>query len=183
MKILITGRPGIGKTTLIKKVFNFLSENFKNLKINGFITEEIREKGKRTGFKIIFLNQNKEFVFASIYFETNFKIGKYFVKVKEFENEIEKLMSINKDSDLLLIDEIGPMELLSNKFKKWIFTLLSNPNVNIIATVKENILKSIKEKAKDKFEVLVVRLNLKNRESEFDKIKEFLKKRLCQHSQ
>ena len=109
MKILITGRPGIGKTTLIKKVFNFLSENFKNLKINGFITEEIREKGKRTGFKIIFLNQNKEFVFASIYFKTNFKIGKYSVKVKEFENEIEKLILINKDSDLLLIDEIGPM--------------------------------------------------------------------------
>ncbi len=50
-KVLLTGRPGCGKTTLIKRVVNELA-----VPAGGFYTEEIRERGERVGFKIITLD-------------------------------------------------------------------------------------------------------------------------------
>src|SRR5947207_13000927 len=63
-KVLLTGRPGCGKTTLIKRVVNELA-----LPAGGFYTEEIREHGQRFGFKIITLD-GKEAVFAHVDFKT-----------------------------------------------------------------------------------------------------------------
>jgi len=53
-KILITGPPGIGKTTIIKRVIENLQRN--GFDVCGFYTEEIRENNKRAGFKIIGLD-------------------------------------------------------------------------------------------------------------------------------
>ena len=43
----MTGKPGVGKTTVIKKIIEKYKKN-----IGGFYTEEIREKGHRVGFRI-----------------------------------------------------------------------------------------------------------------------------------
>ena len=47
INILLTGKPGVGKTTVIKKIIEKYKKN-----ISGFYTEEIREKGNRVGFRI-----------------------------------------------------------------------------------------------------------------------------------
>jgi nucleoside-triphosphatase len=70
-KILLTGRPGCGKTTLIKRVFNDLPR-----RAGGFYTEEIRDGGTRAGIKIVTLD-GKEAVFAHVDFKTPDRLGKY----------------------------------------------------------------------------------------------------------
>jgi len=62
MKIFITGLPGVGKTTIILKVTKELKNH--DLKIGGFVTQEIREKGKRVGFKIKALDTGEEGILA-----------------------------------------------------------------------------------------------------------------------
>jgi energy-coupling factor transporter ATP-binding protein EcfA2 len=78
-KILLTGRPGCGKTTLIKRVVKNLPQG-----AGGFYTEEIRDGGTRTGFKIVTLD-GEEAVFAHVDFKTPDHVGKYGLDLSALE--------------------------------------------------------------------------------------------------
>lgn len=126
---LITGKPGIGKTTLIKK----LSLSFDLKDICGFYTEEIREKNKRVGFKIITLN-NGEGILAHINFRSPYKISKYYVDIQNFEKLIISELNLVNKRKIILIDEIGKMELFSKSFKEKIIEIFQLDKI-IIATI------------------------------------------------
>jgi nucleoside-triphosphatase len=127
--VFITGLPGCGKTTLIKEILKELKNPAK-----GFFTEEIRDKGKRIGFKIVTLSK-KEGILAKIGFESPYKVSKYGVVLKDLEEigvkEIEEGL---KGDFLIVVDEIGKMELFSNKFKELILRALDSKN-KVIGTI------------------------------------------------
>jgi nucleoside-triphosphatase len=128
--IFITGLPGCGKTTLIKEIL-------KELKIpaKGFFTEEIRKKGKRVGFKIVTLS-GKEGVLAEKRFKSPYKVSKYGVILKDLEEigvkEIEEGL---KGDFLVVVDEIGKMELFSEKFREIILKALDSQKNKILGTI------------------------------------------------
>jgi len=127
--IFITGKPGCGKTTLIKEI----SEKLKP-KIFGFYTEEIREKEKRVGFKIKTLDK-KEGILAHIKFKSRYKVGKYKVNLKDLEEiGVKALEKGIKEKKIVLIDEIGKMELFSEKFKKAVLKALNSEN-KVLGTI------------------------------------------------
>ena len=110
-KILLTGRPGCGKTTLIKRVVDELA-----LPAGGFYTEEIRQRGERVGFKIITLS-GEEAVFADVDFRTPQRLGKYGLDLAALETVgVEALRTAVRGRQLVVIDEIGPMEIRSPVF-------------------------------------------------------------------
>jgi len=154
--IFITGKPGCGKTTLIK-------ESLKELKISaqGFFTEEIREKGKRVGFKIKTLNQ-KEGILAHRNLKTQFRVSKYGVNLKDLEEigvrELER--GLEKEC-LLVIDEIGKMELFSQKFRDVVLKCLESKN-KVLGTImlKEN---SFCEKIKKRGDTKIFYLTSENK--------------------
>lgn len=129
--IFITGPPGSGKTTLIKEISKELK--FK-IEIRGFFTEEIRKKGKRVGFKIVTLG-GKEGILAKKGLKSKYYVLKYGVNLKDLEEigvkEIEEAL---KRDCLLIIDEIGKMELCSEKFKETILRALDSKN-KILGTI------------------------------------------------
>ncbi len=129
-RVFLTGPPRVGKTSLIVEFLKI----FPGEKV-GFITLEVREKGIRSGFLLKTLS-GKEGVFASKKFNFPWKVGKYSVNVPLFEElalpELEK--AYKNPEVLVVIDEIGKMELLSPRFEKAIYKLLSQPNP-LIATV------------------------------------------------
>jgi len=134
LRIYITGEPGVGKTTLLLKIVNELSR--KGINVSGFYCPEVRERGKRVGFKIKSFDGKIEDWLANIYGENNIKIGKYNVilteeTIKKLEEEIFK-------ADILAIDEIGPMELSIPKLKGLIDKILQS-NYNLIAVVHRRI--------------------------------------------
>ncbi len=127
--ILITGLPGVGKTTLIKK----LTENLKDLNPVGFYTEEIREKGIRKGFKLISLD-GCEGVLSHVDVKSPYTIGKYKVDINGFENFIDSIPFFDSIISLIIIDEIGKMECLSEKFTKLMKVILDSEKL-VAATI------------------------------------------------
>jgi nucleoside-triphosphatase len=111
--LLLTGRPGTGKTALIKEALNQTK-----IKSGGFYTEEIRTGGVRQGFKIVTLNGQKA-ILAHVNIQSPYQVSKYKVDIDSLERVgILALRQAMKESDLIIIDEIGKMELLSQQFKE-----------------------------------------------------------------
>jgi nucleoside-triphosphatase len=110
---LLTGRPGAGKTTLIREVVARLSLN-----AGGFYTEELRASGVRQGFKIITLD-GQEAILSHVGISSSYKVSKYGVDINSLEEVgVTAIRQALKHSDLVIIDEIGKMELLSPQFSE-----------------------------------------------------------------
>lgn len=127
--ILITGIPGIGKTTLIRK----LSEELKDFHPVGFYTAEIRERGIRKGFELISLDGRKGLL-SHGEIKSLFRVSKYKVDIEGFENFLGTLLFLDPQTGLIIIDEIGKMECLSGKFNKRIQEILDSQKL-VIATI------------------------------------------------
>ncbi len=135
--LLITGRPGIGKTTLIKWAVE--KARGLNIPFTGFYTEEIREGGERVGFKVVSLSDGKTDVLALKGSESRFKVGRYSVFVDRFEPIA--IPAIKENTLLVIIDEIGKMELYSERFKEIVRSLLRGSHPRLLATIQEKSLR------------------------------------------
>ena len=117
LRVLITGPPGVGKTTLIKR----LIEHAKSLgvEVYGFITTEVREGSSRVGFKIIDINNGREAWLAHVsLFKGGPVVGKYNVNLRAMEEIGIPAIRAASPGSLVITDEIGKMELLHGEFLK-----------------------------------------------------------------
>jgi nucleoside-triphosphatase len=127
--ILITGLPGVGKTTLVKKFV----EELKQFHPVGFYTEEIREKGTRKGFDLISLDGRRGLL-SHIDIQSPHRVGKYKVDVKGFGAFLGSIPLLNLSTRLVIIDEIGKMECFSERFKECLTACL-NSEKWVLATI------------------------------------------------
>ncbi|MBN1515702.1 AAA family ATPase [Candidatus Sumerlaeota bacterium] len=129
-KILISGRAGADKTTLIEKLAGRLGAEA----LRGFYTTELQEGDKRAGFDLNVIGGVTK-NFAHVNMSASHRVGKYGVDLKLFEEyalpEIEEGMQTGAT---LLIDEIGKMELLSIRFKRCVLRALDS-DCDLVATV------------------------------------------------
>ncbi len=142
--LLITGLPGTGKTTLIMK----LAEKLSDVNVAGFYTEEIRTGETRKGFEIVDLRGERALL-SHVDIRDGQKVGKYGVNVGGFERYLETVPFLSPYTDLAIIDEIGRMECLSAKFTRLVVDLLDAP-VMVVATIAlhgGDIIDSIKSRA------------------------------------
>src|SRR4030042_3143717 len=127
--ILLRGKPGIGKTTIIKK----LCEKLPRESTQGFYTIEVRDGSERIGFDVVTLSGKRGILARK---NTSFprKVGKYGVDVVSFEEIALPELQIREQTKLIIIDEIGKMECFSGKFVQQV-QLLFNSHFRIIATI------------------------------------------------
>jgi nucleoside-triphosphatase len=127
--LLLTGQPGIGKTTLIRKLAN----NLKDVPLSGFYTTEIRDAGIRKGFALRSFNKNIRML-AHVDIKSPYRVSKYRVDVEGFEKFLDVLSLRDRTQSIIIIDEIGKMECFSNTFRSLVMDIL-NSDVPVIATI------------------------------------------------
>lgn len=119
--LLLTGEAGVGKTTIIQRVIDTIP-----LRAGGFITGEIREQGRRVGFTITALS-GENGTLAHINQRSPYKVGKYFVNLEDLERVgVDALEKALEEDELIVIDEIGKMELYSKQFKDAVRAVLDS---------------------------------------------------------
>ena len=126
--LLITGTPGVGKTTVIRRV----AERLRNVKLGGFYTEELREAGARTGFRLVDFDGHA-LTFAHVGFGGP-RVSRYGVDVAALDARAEALLAPRPEVAVYLVDEIGKMECLSPRFVAAMRTLLAS-GCPVVATV------------------------------------------------
>ena len=152
---LLTGRPGTGKTSLIKEVATRMKG-----RAGGFFTEEMRTRGVREGFKLVTLD-GEEAVLAHVNIRSQYRVSKYGVDIDGLERiGVPALYRAVQQCDLVVIDEIGKMELFSAGFREavtavigsgkrvlgtimlnphpWADAIKRQPQVNLIVVTRDN---------------------------------------------
>ena len=159
-KVLLTGRPGCGKTTLIKRVVNNLAQ-----RAGGFYTEEIRDGGMRTGFQIITLD-GETAVLAHVDFPAAAgpkRVGKYGLDLSALDTVgIKAVRKAVRRRQLVVIDEIGPMEIRSAIFREAINEALDS-EVPVLATISARSL-PFTDAIKSRPDVTLIEVRPDNRE-------------------
>ena len=155
--LLITGLPRTGKTTLIMR----LAESLPDRKIAGFYTQEIRKGGQRQGFELVDFEGGRQ-VLSHVSIKSPHRVGKYGVDVDGFERYLGRVDLIHSGSDLLVIDEIGKMECLSQQFVRLVDRLLTGdtPLVATIAMKGGGVIAEIKRRS----DVRIMELTPANRD-------------------
>jgi nucleoside-triphosphatase len=156
MKIFLTGLPKSGKSTVLIKTIELLRK--RGLKVGGFITPEIKEKGRRTGFYVKDVFSGAMEVFASVDFKIGPKLGKYCIDIAAFEKIALKAIDFALEScDVIAVDEIGRSEIFSENFKKKLgaLMLMDKP---LVAVLHRDFVEQFKQLGK------VIEVTQENRE-------------------
>lgn len=120
--IFITGPPRSGKSTMVSQIIEELALN-----AEGVRTPDIIKNGKRKGFKLVDIRTGKEGILSHVDQEEGPKVSRYRVKMDDLERFTElSLKNISDNCDIVVIDEIGTMELYSDKFKKSVIKRLED---------------------------------------------------------
>lgn len=129
-RVAITGRPGVGKTTLIERVLKKVG-----VPAGGMITTETRVCGRRVGFAIRDVASGAEGVLAHVHGKTGPKVGRYTVDVASIERTgVAAIRSALQRAELVVIDEIAPMELTSEAFVPAVEAALASDRALLIST-------------------------------------------------
>jgi Predicted nucleotide kinase len=170
MNILITGPPGIGKTTLLKKIKNEIQEN--GFSIGGMYCPEIRENSRRTGFNIVDIASLRKGILASINNTKGPSVGRYGINLDEI-NDVGVLALKNalKKSDYIFIDEIAPMELANSSFSQAVWEVLESQKP-VIAVIHQRSNHPFILKVKSRKDMMIFNLSMKNRDHMLEKIME-----------
>ncbi len=115
VKIGLSGLPGVGKTTTLIRTIKMLEEE--GFIVGGMITEEVKEGNRRVGFYVLdWANQRRE-IFAHRDFESRYRVGPYGVNIEVLEEVgVKALEEAMEKADVIVIDEVGKMEVESKKF-------------------------------------------------------------------
>ena len=165
---LITGPPAIGKSTVLSKVM--LSLRTGGLIVGGCTAKEVKESRARTGFEIVDLLSGRHGELASVKRSIGPKVGKYRVNLKGLaEVGARALLEAIERAELMVIDEIGPMELISPDFRRAAERCLESRKP-ILAVVHENM----KDPLADRFDrvagMILYTVTLQNRDRLADAI-------------
>jgi nucleoside-triphosphatase len=109
----LTGAPGVGKTTVIQRVAEALSDQH----LGGFYTEEIRHGGIRQGFRLESFRGGSA-VMAHVELPKRYRVGRYGIDLDAIDELSSAALSREPPADIYLVDEVGKMECMSACFSQ-----------------------------------------------------------------
>lgn len=158
---LITGPPRVGKTTVLTEVAEQL--RVKRLKLGGMISGEVRKDGVRVGFEVCDYASGKRGWLAHVHQPVGPRVGKYRVNLEDLESVgVAAIHNALGEADVMLIDEIGPMELLSRKFIEAVEEAVECKSL-VLATIHHRVQHPLVRRVKSRKDSEIINVSLENR--------------------
>jgi nucleoside-triphosphatase len=168
--LLLTGPPAIGKTTVLSKTAVAL--NAKGYHVGGMISREIRQNHERLGFEIIDLTTTEHSWLAHISQREGPQIGKYKINLENLDKiGAQAIYTAMETCEIIIIDEIGPMELFSENFKHAVNTALNSKKL-VIAAIHWRTQDSLIHEARNREDAETIIITFENRGSLSEQIVE-----------
>jgi nucleoside-triphosphatase THEP1 len=159
MIFILTGPVHSGKTTLLKKVVRELKEQ--KHRVDGFLSEAVWEKEEMVGYDLFDLKKDRAIPFIRRTGEKEWqKVGSYFF-IPQSLAEAENIILGGKEADILVVDEVGPLELSGKGFWPVLKQVISQPLNSYILVTRKNILEDFLAKL-GKYKVKI--FDIKNKE-------------------
>jgi nucleoside-triphosphatase len=158
LRVLLEARPGVGKTTVTRRLLHLLHQG--GVAVAGFTAVELREAGQRIGFAVETVDGARA-VLAHVDLPGPPRVGKYGVDVVTFERLAVPALAV--PARVVVIDELGKMELASAAFRETVHDLFTRP-VDVVATVHA-IAHPVTDELKTRSNVDVVRVTADNRDA------------------
>jgi nucleoside-triphosphatase len=131
VRILLEGRPGVGKTTVARRLVALLRDA--GHRVAGFTTEELREGDRRVGFAVESASGTRA-TLAHVRLAGPPRVGRYGVDLEGFEHVALPALGAAQGAAAVVVDELGKMELASGRFCDAVTRILEG-NVPVVATV------------------------------------------------
>jgi len=176
--VFVTGRPGVGKTSVLLRA----ADNLKNrgYKIGGMISREVREGGVRVGFEIIDFSTEQRGWLAHVNQPTGPQVSKYRVNLTDLNAiGVSSILNAVRNEDVIIIDEIGPMELFSPVFKEAV-TQAMDSSKPVLGTIHLKARDTLIDAIKTREDAEILQVTYENREQLhnliIDRVVQFLQK-------
>ncbi|MGH2946319.1 MAG: NTPase [Solirubrobacteraceae bacterium] len=131
-RLLLEGRPGAGKTTVAVRLIEILRAD--GVPVTGFVTREVRgERGRRVGFEIETVD-GRHGLLAHVDLRGGPRVGRYGVALEDLERVAVPLLERADSGSIVVVDELGKMELASAHFRDAVAGVLARP-LPLVATV------------------------------------------------
>lgn len=161
--LFVTGRPGIGKTTVLLNAARELKA--KGYIVGGMISREVRQNGQRVGFEIVDFKTGEKGWLAHISQPDGPQVGKYKVNQKDLDSiGVRAVQTALRDADAVVIDEIGPMELSSQSFKRAIMDAMSSSKF-VIGVIHQSAQDPTIESIRNRDDTFIETITSENRNS------------------
>lgn len=161
--LFLTGNPGIGKTTVLLRTVEALKA--KGYSVGGMISREVRSCGARVGFEILDLGSSRRGWLAHINQKSGPQVGRYRVNMEDLDGiGAEAIVRAVEGFDMVAIDEIGPMELNSERFREAVRRAVESGKL-VVGVVhwkaRDRLIDEVKKR--EDAEVIVVRHENRNK--------------------
>ncbi len=161
---LITGDPGSGKTTAVSKIL--LQLRTEGYTVGGILTCEIKNRGERQGFRIIDVSSDESAVLATVKKVPGPRVGKYHIDLKALSTFASKAFGHAKEnSDVIVCDEIGPMELYSPEFRKGVQECILSSQKPSLSILHKRLVDPLIEQLRTHEQSKIFEVTFENRES------------------
>jgi nucleoside-triphosphatase len=169
-RVFLTGDPGCGKTTVMKRTARLLA--LRGLKIGGMMSNEIRERGTRVGFSVEDLITHERGTLADLGGSGGPRLGKYSVNIRDLERiGVGAIQRAIQEAGLIMIDELGPMELHSSQFIESVKAALSSQK-HLLGTIHKRASHPLVVEVKSNPAYTLVEVTVTNREELPERIAE-----------
>jgi nucleoside-triphosphatase len=165
LRIFLTGKPGVGKTTAIRLIARDLERHGK--RVGGITSSEIRDGNVRVGFQLEDITTHKVGILAHSQQklrDARLTVGKYQVNLLDIERiGVAAIRDAVNIKDVIIIDEIGPMELKSKEFVAVVELALASEKC-LIGTIHRLSTHALINSIKSNVNCRLVEVNLRNRD-------------------